>query len=607
MPLDGITAKFLSYELSNELVGARIDKISQPDQFDIYLKLRNDNRNLQLIISANPSTARLHVTGADMPNPLIPLRFCMILRKYLSGGRIISVETPGYERIFIIKIQTVNELGDKDIKTLVVEIMSRYSNIILLNENNMIIDSAVHVDDQTSRVREVLPAHMYIAPPSQNKSSLEEFAACMISDLDSGRLSEQDIAVNQYLLDNITGVSPLFVQEFCFLSNIDIKEKINALTKDQISGLVKTISFFIDEIKNRNYKPALFFKAKEAFAPADFHAFSLHIFPEKKEFDSLSVTMDEFYTRKALQNFLSQKKAYLVKVINQKEATLAKKIIIHQNDLEECKSRDLYRKYGDLILSNLNQFQKDRNLSEIAVTDYYEMSAPELLIPLQSNLTGSQNAQKYYKRYNKLKSRSEIVAGLLEEERAELEYIQSISVSLMNVETSQDIDAIKDELTIWDKNFNQKNKTPEHVKHSGKKKKAVNKKPVEILFRHYKSSDGFEIFAGRNNLQNDQLSTKISRKDDIWFHIQKAPGAHVVVRTNNMKLPENTIMEAAMIAAWLSKKSDAAIDTKVTIDYCLIKNIWKPKNSVPGHVLYKDFESINVKTRFPDGVTDYLI
>lgn len=602
MPLDGITAKFLSYELSEDLVGARIDKISQPDQFDIYLKLRNENRNLQLILSANPSTARLHITEADTPNPLIPLRFCTVLRKYLSGGRILSVDIPGYERIFTIRIQTMNELGDKDIKTLIVEIMGRYSNIILLNENGKIIDSAIHVDEKTSRVREVLPARLYMPPLSQNKCTFKDFTDMIISD--SGEIFGTDNRIGQYLLDNITGVSPLFVQEFCYQSNIDVKDQMPALTKEQKAALITVISGYNAAIENRSYCPSLFFKAREASIPSDFHAFPLHIYPEKKEYESISKAMDEFYSRKARQNYLSQKKAYLVKIVNQREVTLAKKIIIHQKDLEECKSRDLFKKYGDLILSNLHIFQKGLHPEDIKVVDYYDESCPELVIPLQTNLTASQNAQRYYKRYNKMKSRFEIVSKLLEDEISELEYIQSIGVSLSNVETNQDIEAIKEELSGWDKNFNQKNNVKEHAGRPGKKKKTVTKKTIPVSLRRYRSSDGFEILAGRNNLQNDQLSAKISMKDDLWFHIQKAPGAHVVVKTNSITPPAETIKEAAMIAAWLSKKSDAAIDIKVTIDYCPVKNVWKPKRSVPGHVLYKDFSSIIVKTRFPENVRE---
>lgn len=608
MPLDGITAKLLSVELNKDLVGARIDRINQTDQYDIYLKLRNSNQNFQLVASANPSTARFHITDENVDNPMIPLRFCTVLRKYLSGGRILSIETPGFERIFRINIQTMNDIGDKDVKVLVIEIMGRYSNIILLNESGRIIDAALHVDEKTSRVREVLPTRIYTLPPSQNKKSPLEVIENLNND--SFFPSNQDPAIfpyldanqsiDKFLLEQITGISPLFVQELCFQSDISPKERLVGLSNSQSMKLKAVLLLYMNSVIANQYKPTLFFQSVDSYSFSDFHAFSLHTFPYKKEVASISMAMDEYYSKKAKNNYLSQKKAYLVKLVNQKQALLARKIIIHNNDLEECKSKEINKKYGDLILSNLYLMQPGQ--SELKVIDYYEENTPELLIPLQSTISGSQNAQKYYKRYNKLKSKFESVSKLLEEEIKQLDYFLSIQVSLSNVDSNSDIDAIKEELNEWDSHFNQ---NPERKKStSSKKKKISNKKPLPIPPRKFISSDGFEILVGRNNLQNDQLTTKSSRKEDLWFHIQKAPGTHVIIKTNKETPPASTIEEAAMIAAWYSKNSEASINTKAIIDYCAVKNVWKPKNGTPGHVLYRDYDSIVVKTILPEKVKE---
>ena len=612
MPLDGITAKLLSLELDNELAGSRIEKINQPDPYDIYIKVRNSSHNVTLVASANPSTARFHLTDENMDNPMVPLRFCTILRKYLSGGRILSIDTPGYERIFRIQVQTMNEIGDKDIKTLIVEIMGRYSNLILLNENGRIIDAALHVDEKISRVREVLPTRMYLPPPLQNKSTPGEVLE-MIGLHQFFSLPSSDFAspvLEQFLLDRILGVSPLFVQEICSQSGLDPKTHLQTLTADQTARLESILSRYLKALQSADYHPTLYYQNADAFSPFDFHAFSFQMFPFKKEFPSLSAAMDEFYARRARNNFLSQKKGYLVKLVNQKQALIARKIIIHNKDMEECRSMEQNKKYGDLILANLYRMRPGQK--ELTATDYYQENAPELLIPLQTTLSGSQNAQKYYKRYNKLKSKFESVSKLLDEERRQLDYFSSVQVSLSNVSSIVDIDAVKEELHDWDTRFS----TAENTKYTknakdkskksaaGTKKKGSSKKPAAIPPRQYRSSDGFEILIGRNNLQNDILTMKTAHKDDIWMHIQKAPGTHVIIRTNRETLPDATLEEAAALAAWFSKNSEASINTKAVIDYCAVRNVWKPKNAAPGHVLYRDFKSITVKTIFPQSVKE---
>lgn len=604
MPLDGITSKFHSLELSKELVGSRIDRIFQPDSYDIFLKLRNDNKNYHLLLSANPSNPRIHLSEQEIENPMIPLRFCTVLRKYLLGGRILSIKTPGYERIFMIEIQTVNEMGDKDNKTLIIEIMGRFSNIIFLNQSGKIIDCALHIDEKKSRVREVLPARIYEFPPSQNKKSpIDIIQLAKDNSLwDFKCLDSQNITVSKYLLNLILGASPIFINELCFISDINSNDNISELDTNKLNILMQNIIQYMEDIINLKYSPTLFYRESNVFLPSDFHCFDLSQYSNKKNCSSISSAMDEYYSRIAKQSNLSQKKSYLVKLLSQRLGVVQKKIVIHNKDIEECIDRDKYKKYGDLILSYIYLIKPSDE--EINVIDFYDENSSMITIPLQSNLTPSQNAQKYYKKYNKLKSKFEISTRLLEEEIFESNYYKSVQNSLENVDSSTDIDAIKEELFAWDNNLSksQHNISNENKK-TKNKKPAKKKKDAPIPARHYISSDGFEILVGRNNIQNDFLTTKLSSKDDIWFHIQKAPGTHVIVKSNRQEVPLKTIEEAAMLSAWFSKSNESSINTKVIIDYCEIKNVWKPKKSAPGHVLYKEFNSITVKTLMPENIS----
>ncbi len=598
MPLDGITSKILSEELHRELAGARIERIFQPDPYDIYLRLRSDRKNVTLVLSANPSSPRIHMTSDNPDSLKIPLRFCTVLRKYLSGGKILSIDTPEYERIFRIRIQTINEIGDKDVKTLIAEIMGRYSNLILLTESGRIIDAALHVDEKISRVREVLPARAYVPPPPQHKFPPDE--AVEKIQTHSFFIPGQSLSLEKHLLEKIAGVSPLFIQEICFLSGIEPKTSAGSLSEIQISRLETVLSAQFEALRARKLRPSLYFLSADARAPFDFHAFSFQMFPYKKEFPTLSDAMEAFYSGRAKSQYLSQRKASLVKSVAQKQALLSRKIDIHRRDLEECRNMEQSRQFGDLILSNLHQIRPGQ--TELFAADYYQPDSPEIKISLEPTLSGSQNAQKYYKRYNKLKSKFESASRLLEEDLRQLEYYESVCVSLSNVDSVVDIDAVKEELRAWEKHSDAS--APVRARAAASAKKKAVKRPPAIPPRRYLSSGGFEILIGRNNLQNDLLTMKTAHKDDLWLHVQKAPGTHAIIRTRRETPPDVTIEEAAMLTAWFSKSSDSAIHTKAAVDYCPVKNVWKPKNSAPGHVLYRDFKTAVVLTEFPKGVRE---
>lgn len=600
MPLDGITSKFLSQELSESLTGARIEKIFQKNQHDIYLRLRSSNSNFQLIISANPSNPRIHITTEQFENPFIPLRFCSILRKYLTGGRIISVFTKDYERIFYIDIQTVNEMGDYSTKRLVIEIMGRYSNVIFLNEDGVILDAAMHIDDTTSRVREILPARRYVAPPSQNKLLPED----VIQLLNAGTFFEitegmsDNISLDKFILNTIVGLSPLFAREICKNSKISPEVPMKSLTVNELNALTCIMTEYMTKIINNDYSPCVFYESNSTSAPFDFHAFLLPSFNHYEIKSSISEAMDQIFLHRSIQNDLQQKKSYLLRFVNQKYSSLSKKIIIHQTDLEDCKNMDIYKKYGDLILSNLHLITG--NEAEITVDDFYTTPYGRISIPLKSNFAPSKNAQEFYKTYRKKKSKQLSVSTFLENELNEQNYLQSIIVAINNADSSTDLDEIKEELNKIGLSNTQ---VFSNIKVDKKPKAKTLKNPPPLNPRRFQSSDGYEILVGRNNLQNDRLTLKISQKDDYWFHIQKAPGTHVILRTNKTVPPETSIQEAAMLTAWYSRNDSSGLaGYKVTVDYCQVKHVWKPKDSAPGHVLYDNFNSIFVETKIPDNV-----
>lgn len=604
MPLDGITSKFLSQELSESLTGARIEKIFQKNQHDIYLRLRNNNSNFQLIISANPSNPRIHITTEQFENPFIPLRFCSILRKYLTGGRITSVFTKDYERIFYIDIQTVNELGDYSTKRIVVEIMGRYSNIIFLNEDGVILDAAMHVDDTTSRVREILPARRYVSPPSQNKllpedaiKKLEKSTFFIISEGIS-----DNISLDKFILNSIVGLSPLFTREICKISGVLPEVALKSLTENEMITINHVLAEYMRKIISNDYSPCVFHESNSASTPIDFHAFLLPSFIHYELKSSISDAMDQYFLHRSLQNDLQQKKSYLLRFVNQKHSTLSKKIIIHQTDIEDCKNMDVYKKYGDLILSNIHLITG--NESQITVDDYYTTPYSRISIPLKATSTPSKNAQDYYKTYRKKKSKQLSVSAFLENEHNEQNYLQSIIVAINNADSSTDLDEIKDELNKIGLSNTQ---VFNNAKVDKKPKVKSSKNPPPLNPRKFESSDGYEILVGRNNFQNDRLTLKTSQKDDYWFHIQKAPGTHVILRTNKSTPPETSIQEAAMLAAWYSRNDSSGVaGYKVTVDYCQVKNVWKPKDSAPGHVLYENFNSIFVETKIPDNIKKML-
>ncbi|NLK89569.1 MAG: fibronectin/fibrinogen-binding protein [Clostridiaceae bacterium] len=634
MPLDGITINCLALELNQALAGARLDRIYQPDRYDIFLTFRRVNENLRLILSANPASPRVHLTRENRDNPANPPMFCMLLRKHLIGSRLLEVRTPGFERILQFKFATINELGDQLEKTLIAEIMGRHSNIILLNQDQRIHDAILHVDHSISRVREVMPARIYQLPPDQKKLSPDEA---------SMRLARKEVwmppAMNmqpleKVLLAALQGFSPQLCQDVLDAAGLDPRLKPALMTPADTQALTEALQARLTEILTGQYRPSTFYDAPDAGIPIDFHALPLRQYRWQKIADSVSHAMDLFYLERSRQNTLRQKKQFLEKALNDQLEHARKKLSIHQSDIEESQNREQYRLFGELILANMHLEEPKHSL--LPAVNYYDEAQSIVEIPLDPGLSLAGNAQRYFKRYAKARARFENSSRLAQEDQKDIKWLETLLNALAAATHPDDLTAVREEMltcglptrkiqqekkattdssTATDmqpgrpvsqarlqKLLNRNRRQPQN--------KRKNNKPAALPPRQYTSSDGLTILVGRNNLQNDHLTMKVAQKDDIWLHVQKLPGTHVIIRANHQSVPEQTLLEAAAIAAWFSKAAASFPQyrqetaptgnfQKVAVDYCPVGHVRKPAGSRPGMVVYDQYKTIMVTPQEP--------
>jgi len=601
MPLDGITAKCLAGELSSSLAGARVDRIYQPDRFDIFLHLRAGGSNQNLLLSANPTSPRLQVTRETRDNPSEPPMFCMLLRKHLLGARLIDVVTPDYERIFQIRFQAANELGDQLEKRLVVEIMGRHSNIILLNQENRILDAVLHVDQSISRVREIMPARTYVLPPDQKKMTPREVLDRLDQDVPWLNPASGLLGLDKALLQTLQGFSPQLCQEIIYQSGLDARIRFSQLDPTQILRLNQALRIVLTLILENRFVPSVFYDSPQADLPLDFHALPLQSLAIRKSAGSMSQAMDLYYLERSRQNNLKQKKQSMGKAISAQLEHVRKKLNIHESDRAEGKNRDKYRVFGELILSGIHQIAPGQ--SEWTTNDYHLAGEPSITIPLQPNLTASQNAQRYFRLYAKARAKSSTGTRLAAEDREEISYLEALQNALAVAIEPEDLQAIRQELAESSWQHRQAAK-PEPAAASRSARRTAGKgnaKPQALPPRRYISSDGLVILVGRNNLQNDLLTLKTAQKDDLWLHVQKMPGTHVIIRANRQPVPGQTLHEAAETAAWFSRATLAG-ESKVAVDYCPVSHVRKPPGARPGMVIYDRYQTILVVPKDPQAL-----
>ncbi len=573
MPFDGIVVKSVVEELSETLTGSRIEKIFQPEPDEIIINIRAKGQNYKLLLSASPNYPRIHFTDSSKENPAIPPVFCMLLRKHLSGGKVTGVEFHDFERIISLYIESLNELGDLTKKHLIIEIMGRHSNIILTNDEGRILDSIKHVDNEVSRIREVMPGRQYILPPAQDKLSPE----CINPEkfIDEGALNCQT-NVDKYLLSNVKGFSPLLCREITFLSGIDDRISFDALPKEKKDSLLSVLKDTFEAIIISNFKPCIVFDSEDMDKPIEFHCLNLKQYNFVRHYPTMNQALDAFYREKDRAERSKQKKSDVLKVINNNLERCNKKLSLQQEKMREVSDRDELKLCGELLTANIYSIPK--NTKSVTLLNYYSENNDTVEILLDPDLTPQENAQKYFKQYNKAKSAYLSTSKQLEETVKEMEYLEGVLQMLDNCNTLQEINEVRQELA-------------EEGYLSKRNKNSINKKDKPSSPHHFKSSDGFDILVGKNNRQNDLLTLKQASSWDMWLHTRNIPGSHVIIKSNRQSIPDSTLLEAAIIAAYHSKAKDSS---NTPVDYTAVKNVKKPPGAKPGMVNYDNFKTIIV-------------
>ena len=562
MALDGIVISNIVCELNKLIIGGRIDKIYQPENDELIISIRNNKNSYKLLLSTLANMPRIHLTDIPKKNPLNPPNFCMLLRKHIIGGKIIKILQPNFERIIEIYIEHLNDLGDLCTKKIIIEIMGRHSNIIFCEDDNRILDSIKHVSLNVSSVREVLPNRTYTYPPSKDKiNPLNEMSVPEFKKI----LNEKTTIIHKAIYFSFNGISPTISEEICFRANINSSTFTNELTDDDYNNLYTHFNIITNIIKNNEFTPNIIVDENTNYK--DFSGIKLTIYNNYEHImdDSISSILDNYYVKSSNNSRINQKSSDIKKIITTNLERCYKKLDLQLKQIEDTKSRDKYRIKGELITANI--YAINEGDKELKAYNYY--TNEETTIALKPNLSPSENANKYYNRYNKLKRTFNALTEQIKDTKKEIDHLESIQNSLNFVDAEEDIQLIRQELMDYGYLRFRKNKN----------KKALQKsKPF-----HYQSSDGFDIYVGKNNLQNDELTMKTANSNDWWFHTKEIPGSHVIVKTNKKELTDKTFEEAAKLAAFYSKANKS---TKVAVDYTLKKHIKKPAGSVPGYVIY---------------------
>lgn len=561
MALDGIVISNLVYELNQTLKNSRISKIAQPEADELLLTCKGQNGQHRLLLSASASLPFVYLTQENKPSPLTAPTFCMVLRKHIANGKILEITQPHMERIIHIRVEHLNELGDLCEKTLIIELMGKHSNIIFCNEKGMIIDSIKHVSSAMSSVREVLPGRDYFIPSTQEDKK-NPLVMDKIQVMEA--LSGKPVSVAKAIYTTFTGISPLIAQEVAYRAGIDGDAPVASLSEEQLLHLSNLFCFVMEDIKEGVFQPVIVRNGRE---PIDFSSIPLTQYQdmEVENVDSISSVLENFYAEKNQYTRIRQKSVDLRKIVSTALDRNQKKYQLQMKQLKDTEKKEKYKVYGELIQAY--GYGLPEGATVLEAENYYDNNKM-ISIPLDKDLTPLENAKKYFDRYGKLKRTYEALSELILETKNEIEHLESIQNSLDIAVSADDLVQIKEELVEF--GFIKKG-------HGGKKVRSKSK-PF-----HYISSDGYDIYVGKNNYQNDELTFKVATGNDWWFHAKGMPGSHVIVKSRNEELPDRVFEEAGMLAGYYSKGRDS---DKIEIDYLQKKNIKKPNGSAPGFVVY---------------------
>lgn len=567
MAFDGIVIANLVKDLNQYIKNGRISKIAQPETDELLLTIKGDEGTVRLLLSASASLPLLYLTEKNKPSPLTAPNFCMLLRKHIANGRITAVTQPDFERIVNIEIEHRNDLGDLCKKTLIVEIMGKHSNLIFCDESGKIIDSIKHISGNVSSVREVLPGRTYFIPQTQDKIS-PLFAN---QEYFFNRVLTKPSSAAKAIYGSYNGISPLIASEICHRASIDGDLPAAGLSEDEKLHLFRQFTYFMEEIQEGSFSPNIVLRGKE---PVEFSSVHLSQYGDYTEqsYDSISAVLENYYSQRSSYTRIRQKSSDLRRIVQTALERSRKKYDLQKKQLKDTEKREKYKVYGELI--HTYGYGLPEGAKTLEAVNYY--TNEPIQIPLDPTLTAAANAEKYFERYNKQKRTFEALSQLIVETEEETLHLESISTALDIAVSEDDLTQIKEELIQYG-----------YIKKRGNAKKEKTKsKPF-----HYISTDGYHMYVGKNNFQNDELTFKLASGGDWWFHAKNIPGSHVIVKSEGETLPDRVFEEAGRLAAHYSKSRG---NEKVEIDYLQRKNVKKPGGSKPGFVVYYTNYSLTI-------------
>lgn len=561
MALDGITVANVVKELRTLLTDARINKIAQPENDELLLTLKGNNRRqFRLLLSASASLPLIYITEENKPGPMTAPNFCMLLRKHVGGGRITRIWQPGLERIIHFEIEHYDEMGDIRHKDLILELMGKHSNIIFCDENQMIIDSIKHISAQTSSVREVLPGRTYFIPETQHKcdplhTDREEFLREVFS---------KPMPLSKALYCTYTGISPVAAEELCFRASLESDQSANSIGELEQIHLFTIFSHFMEDVAEGSFTPNIIYD--EHHTPVEFSSLDLSMYHDFEMifFDTASQMLEQYYAQKNTITRIRQKSSDLRRVVSTALDRTRKKYELQLKQMKDTEKREKYKIYGELL--HTYGYSAEPGARSLKALNYY--TNEEITIPLDPTLTAAENARRYFEKYGKQKRTFEALSQLVQETKADLDQLESIQTFLDLALSEEDLVQVKEEL--MDAGYIRR-------KYTGKKVK-ITSRPF-----HYLSPDGYHIYVGKNNFQNDELTFKFASGNDWWFHAKGAPGSHVILKSKGEEIPDTAFEDAARLAAYYSKNRNS---DKVEIDYVEKRQVKKPNGAKPGFVVY---------------------
>lgn len=562
MAFDGIVIANLVHDLNQKILSGRISKIAQPEKDELLFTIKGNRENLKLLISANASLPLIYFTETNKPSPMTAPNFCMLLRKHIANGRIVSITQPGMERVIRMEVEHLDEMGDLRRKYILIELMGKHSNIIFCDENDMILDSIKHISAQVSSVREVLPGRTYFIPHSDEKKNPLEISEEEFKE----KIGATPQNLSKALYMNLTGLSPVAAAQICHLASMDGDISARECSDAELTHLYHALNWMMDDVREGNFSPNIVYQGEK---PVEFSSVPLTMYEGSDyrlvDYPTISELLERYYAEKNAVSRIHQKSTDLRKIVATALERTSRKLDLQQKQLKDTEKREKFRIYGELL--NTYGYGLSGGEKSLQCLNYYDNT--EITIPLDPTLTARENAQKFFDKYNKQKRTFEAVTEQLVQTKAELLHLESIATSLDIARLEDDLVQIKEELVEYG-----------YIKrrYTGGKKPKITSKPY-----HYLSSDGFHIYVGKNNYQNEELTFKFAGGSDWWFHAKGIPGSHVIVKADGKELPDRTFEEAGALAAYYSKGRE---NDKVEIDYVQRKTLKKVPGAAPGFVVY---------------------